>query len=81
MPTFIDTNWTMQGVRRNLITEKVTSRAAIFVVPPRPGFKPRTCLPATQPGVGFIASSVLVGTSGSLYLAFKRRGWVKNSDT
>ena len=75
----METNLTIQGNRLNIITKKVTSWAAIIAVPtavtgfygqnlPYPGFSQES---------GFITSSVLiVALSGSLYLAFKRKGWL-----
>ena len=77
--TILETNLTIQGNRLNVITKKVTSWAAIIAVPtaitgfygqnlPYPGFA-RTS--------GFIWSSLLIILlSGSLYVVFKRRGWL-----
>jgi len=77
--TILETNLTIQGNRLNVITKKVTSWAAIIAVPtaitgfygqnlPYPGFADHT---------GFITSSALiVGLSGGLYLAFRRKDWL-----
>ncbi len=77
--TIVETNLTIQGNRLNVITKKVTSWAAIIAVPtavtgfygqnlPYPGF-------AQESGV--LTSSVLIaGLSCSLYVAFKRKGWL-----
>ncbi len=77
--TILETNVTIQGNRLNVITKKVTSWAAIIAVPtaitgfygqnlPYPGFGRES---------GVITSSVLiVALSGSLYVTFKRKGWL-----
>ena len=77
--TIVETNLTLQGNRLNIITKKVTSWAAIIAVPtaitgfygqnlPYPGFSAES---------GFVASSALiVGVSGALYVAFKRKDWL-----
>jgi magnesium transporter len=77
--TILETNLTIQGNRLNIITKKVTSWAAIIAVPtaitgyygqnlPYPGFAHQS---------GFITSSALIlGLSGGLYVAFKRKDWL-----
>lgn len=77
--TILETNLTIQGNRLNIITKKVTSWAAIIAVPtaitgfygqnlPYPGFAHES---------GFITSSALIlGLSGLLYVAFKRKDWL-----
>jgi magnesium transporter len=77
--TILETNLTIQGNRLNVITKKVTSWAAIIAVPtaitgfygqnlPYPGF--------AHPS-GFISSSLLIVLgSGTLYVAFRRKGWL-----
>jgi len=77
--TILETNVTIQGNRLNVITKKVTSWAAIIAAPtaitgfygqnlPYPGFSRES---------GVITSSVLiVALSGSLYVTFKRKGWL-----
>ena len=76
--TIVETNLTLQGNRLN-ITKKVTSWAAIIAVPtaitgfygqnlPYPGFSAES---------GVVASSALiVGVSGALFVAFKRKYWL-----
>ena len=77
--TIVETNLTLQGNRLNVITKKVTSWAAIIAVPtaitgfygqnlPYPGFASQS---------GFLASTALiVGLSGGLYVAFRKRDWL-----
>ena len=77
--THVETNLTLQGNRLNVITKKVTSWAAIIAVPtaitgfygqnlPYPGFASHS---------GFLASTALiVGLSGGLYVAFRKRDWL-----
>ena len=77
--TIVETNLTLQGNRLNVITKKVTSWAAIIAVPtaitgfygqnlPYPGFASHS---------GFLASTALiVGLSGGLYVAFRKRDWL-----
>jgi magnesium transporter len=77
--TIVETNLTLQGNRLNIITKKVTSWAAIIAVPtavtgfygqnlPYPGF-------AQESGV-ITSTLVIAALSGSLYVTFKRKGWL-----
>ena len=77
--TVFETNLSLQDARLNTIMKKLTGWAAIIAVPtavtgwygqnvPYPGF---------QSAAGVIASAaIIVVTSGLLYLAFRRRGWI-----
>ncbi|WP_328357202.1 magnesium transporter CorA family protein [Mycobacterium sp. NBC_00419] len=77
--TVFETNLSLQDARLNTIMKKLTGWAAIIAVPtavtgwygqnvPYPGF---------QSTAGVIASAaIIVVTSGLLYLAFRRRGWI-----
>ena len=77
--TIVETNLTLQGNRLNVITKKVTSWAAIIAVPtaitgfygqnvPYPGF-------ASHSGFWW-SSALIVGMSGSLFVAFRKRDWL-----
>ena len=77
--TVFETNLSLQDARLNTIMKKLTGWAAIIAVPtavtgwygqnvPYPGF---------QSVVGLVSSAlIIVLVSGSLYVAFKRRGWL-----
>lgn len=77
--TVFETNLSLQDARLNTIMKKLTGWAAIIAVPtavtgwygqnvPYPGF---------QTPVGVLASAlIIVVTSGLLYVAFNRRGWI-----
>lgn len=77
--TIVETNLTIQGNRLNVITKQVTSWAAIIAVPtaitgfygqnlPFPGFAQLS---------GFVSSSLLIVIlSFTLYLVFRRKGWL-----
>ncbi|WP_167101550.1 magnesium transporter CorA family protein [Mycobacterium sp. DL592] len=77
--TVFETNLSLQDARLNTIMKKLTGWAAIIAVPtavtgwygqnvPYPGF---------QSAAGVIASAaIILVTSGLLYLAFRRRGWI-----
>jgi magnesium transporter len=77
--TILETHLTMQGNRMNMIMKKVTSWAAIIAVPtavtgfygqniPYPGF-------GTHWGF-WSSTSLTVGLSVGLYVAFRRRDWL-----
>jgi magnesium transporter len=77
--TILETNIAIQGNRMNLVMKKVTSWAAIIAVPtaitgfygqnvPYPGF-------SAHWGFWF-SSALIVGISGTLYWAFRRREWI-----
>lgn len=77
--TVFETNLSLQDARLNTIMKKLTGWAAIIAVPtavtgwygqnvPYPGF---------QSAAGVLASAaIILLTSGLLYLAFKRHGWI-----
>jgi magnesium transporter len=77
--TVFETNLSLQDARLNTIMKKLTGWAAIIAVPtavtgwygqnvPYPGFSQTA---------GVVASAlIIVVTSGLLYVAFKRRGWI-----
>jgi magnesium transporter len=77
--TILETHLTIQSNRMNLVMKKVTSWAAIIAVPtaitgfygqnvPYPGF--------AQPLGFWISCALILGMSGGLYVAFKRRDWL-----
>ncbi|MCX2934117.1 magnesium transporter CorA family protein [Mycobacterium sp. CVI_P3] len=77
--TVFETNLSLQDARLNTIMKKLTGWAAIIAVPtavtgwygqnvPYPGF---------SQAAGVVASAlIIIVTSGLLYIAFKRRGWI-----
>jgi magnesium transporter len=77
--TLLETNLTLQGNRLNVVMRNLTSWAAILAVTtavtgfygqnvPYPGFGERA---------GFVSSLLLLlGTSGAMYVYFKKRGWL-----
>jgi len=77
--TVFETNLSLQDARLNTIMKKLTGWAAIIAVPtavtgwygqnvPYPGF---------QTSAGTITSALIIlFTSATLYVAFKRRGWI-----
>jgi magnesium transporter len=77
--TVFETNLSLQDARLNTIMKKLTGWAAIIAVPtavtgwygqnvPYPGF---------QSVVGLVSSAVIIVlVSGSLYVIFKRKGWL-----
>ncbi|WP_179472289.1 magnesium transporter CorA family protein [Mycolicibacterium vinylchloridicum] len=77
--TVFETNLSLQDARLNTIMKKLTGWAAIIAVPtavtgwygqnvPYPGFSQTA---------GVVASAlIIIVTSGLLYVAFKRRGWI-----
>jgi magnesium transporter len=77
--TIRETSLTIQGNRLNIITKKVTSWAAIIAVPTAvTGFYGQN---VPYPGFGkewgfWVSSVVIVGGSGALYTAFKRKDWL-----
>jgi magnesium transporter len=77
--TIVETNLTIQGNRLNVITKQVTSWAAIIAVPTAiTGFYGQNLpFPGFAHWSGFVSSCVLiVSLSLTLYLVFKRKGWL-----
>ena len=74
-----ETALTIRSNRLNIITKQVTSWAAIIAVPTAVTgwFGQNIGFPGKDNYVGLIASSVLIlGLSGGLYLAFRRKDWI-----
>jgi magnesium transporter len=74
-----ETALTIRSNRLNIITKQVTSWAAIIAVPTAitGWFGQNIGFPGKDDMGGLIASSVLIlGLSGGLYLAFRRRDWI-----
>jgi magnesium transporter len=75
----VDVNITLRDFRQNTIMKKVTSWAAIIAVPTLvTGFYGMN---VPYPGSGetwgvVTATAISLGASGSLYLLFRRRGWL-----
>ncbi|MCW2600721.1 MAG: corA [Frankiales bacterium] len=77
--TILETNLTLQGNRLNETMRKLTSWAAILAVTTAvTGFYGQNVpYPGFQQTWGFYTSlALLLGISGALYIAFKRRGWL-----
>jgi magnesium transporter len=77
--TILETYLTVRGNRLSVITKQITSWAAIIAVPtavtgfygqnvPYPGFG--------QPAGFWTSVVIILGTSGLLYLIFRRKGWL-----
>jgi magnesium transporter len=77
--TILETNISIQSNRMNLIMKKVTSWAAIIAVPTAiTGFFGQNLLfpgNGTQWGVA-LSAVLIIGTSVSLYVSFKKRDWL-----
>jgi magnesium transporter len=79
LTNIFETALTMRSNRLNVITKQVTSWAAIIAVPTAVTgwFGQNIGFPGKDDLVGLLASSVLIlGLSGGLYLAFKRKDWI-----
>jgi magnesium transporter len=77
--TIRETHLALQGNRMNLIMKKVTSWAAVIAVPTAvTGFYGQNVpYPGFSTAAGFWTSTALmVGISGALYIAFRRRDWL-----
>lgn len=77
--TIVETNLTIQGNRLNVITKQVTSWAAIIAVPTAiTGFYGQNLpFPGFANWFGLVSSSVLIVIlSLTLYLVFRRKGWL-----
>jgi len=75
----VETNLALRDFRQNQITKKVTSWAAIIAVPTliTGYYGMNVRYPGLNTRWGFIVSVVLLlGCSLSLYLVFKRKGWL-----
>jgi len=77
--TVFETNLSLQDARLNTVMKKLTGWAAIIAVPtavtgwfgqniPYPGFAKLSGL--------YGSAAIIIGMSGTLYLVFKRRGWL-----
>ena len=77
--TVFETNLSLQDARLNTVMKKLTGWAAIIAVPtavtgwfgqniPYPGFAKLSGL--------YASAAIIIGMSGTLYLVFKRRGWL-----
>lgn len=77
--SILETHLTLRGNRLNVIMKQVTSWAAIIAVPtavtgfygmnvPYPGF--------AQPWGFWVATLVIVAASATLYVIFRRKGWI-----
>jgi magnesium transporter len=79
LTNIFETALTMRSNRLNVITKQVTSWAAIIAVPTAVTgwFGQNIGFPGKDNLVGLATSSVLIlGLSGGLYLAFKRKDWI-----
>ncbi|HMT63000.1 MAG TPA: CorA family divalent cation transporter, partial [Microthrixaceae bacterium] len=77
--TIVETNISLRDYRQNQVMKRVTSWAAIIAVPTliTGWYGQNIPFPGTGEWWGVVVSAVLVvGGSGALYLAFKRRGWL-----
>jgi magnesium transporter len=77
--TIVETNISLRDYRQNQIMKKVTSWAAIVAVPTliTGVYGQNVPFPGSGETWGFYTSAALVvGMSGSLYLVFRRRGWL-----
>jgi magnesium transporter len=78
--TILETNLTIQGNRMNEVMKQVTSWAAIIGVPTAItgyyGMNVRIFPSAGSTLGGIVALLLIVGVSGVLYFAFKRREWL-----
>ena len=77
--TVFETNLSLQDARLNTVMKKLTGWAAIIAVPtavtgwfgqniPYPGFAKFSGL--------YASAAIIIGMSGTLYVVFKRRGWL-----
>lgn len=77
--TILETHLTVRGNRLNVIMKQVTSWAAIIAVPtavtgfygqnvPYPGFG--------HPAGFWASNAIMIGLSGTLYVIFRRKGWL-----
>lgn len=77
--TIVETDLGLRDYRQNQVMKKVTSWAAIIAVPTLvTGFYGMNVpYPGNGRGDGVVvASTLIIGLSGLLYLAFRRRGWL-----
>ena len=77
--TIVETNLSLRDYRTNQIMKKVTSWAAIIAVPTliTGWYGMNVPYPGSGRAWGVILAALLVvGLSGGLYLAFKRRDWL-----
>ncbi len=77
--TIFETNLSLQDTRLNTVMKKLTAWAAIIAVPTAITgyFGQNLPYPGYEQYWGFVLSTaVIAGVAGSLYAAFKRRGWL-----
>ena len=77
--TVFETNIALQDARLNVVMKKLTGWAAIIAVPTAVTgwFGMNVAYPGIGKTSGFVASMVVITTlAATLYLLFKRRGWI-----
>lgn len=79
LANILETRLTLRGNRLNVIMKKVTSWAAIIAVPTAvTGFYGQNLpFPGSGRAWGFwVSTAIIVATSGTLYVIFKRKDWL-----
>ena len=77
--TVFETNLSLQDARLNTVMKKLTGWAAIIAVPTAVTgwFGQNIAYPGFGERSGLIASTIVItGLAGTLYVAFRRRGWI-----
>jgi len=77
--TVFETNLSLQDARLNTVMKKLTGWAAIIAVPTAVTgwFGQNIAYPGFGEPSGLIASTIVITTlAGTLYVAFRRRGWI-----
>ena len=77
--TVFETNLSLQDARLNTVMKKLTGWAAIIAVPTAVTgwFGQNIAYPGFGERSGLIASTIVItALAGTLYVAFRRRGWI-----